>query len=70
MYFAYSLGPQKYNFSKQYFEEMMPEPLQCHPNVCGFYTMYAFFHLFKFRQKQEITGVHDVNVLSFIFNYM
>ena len=48
---------------------MMPAPLQSHPSVCGFYTIYAAFHLFKFRQE-EITGVHDVNVLSFISNYM
>ena len=39
----------------------MPAPLQSHPNVCGFYTIHAAFHLFKFRQE-EITGVHDVNV--------
>ena len=48
---------------------MVPEPLQSHPSFCGFYEIYAAFHLFKFRQ-QEITGVHDVNVLSFISNYM
>ena len=29
----------------------------------------AAFHLSKFRHE-EITGVHDVNVLSFISNYM
>ena len=44
---------------------MMPAPLQSHPSVCGFYTIYAAFHLFKFRQE-EITGIHDVNLLSFI----
>ena len=44
---------------------MMPEPLQTHPSVCGFYTIYAAFYLFKLRQ-QEITVVHDVFVLSFI----
>ena len=31
-------------------------------------AIYAAFHLFKFRQE-EITGVHDVNVLSAISNY-
>ena len=67
--FADSLGRKKYSFLKQHYEQMMPEPLQSHPNVCGFYTIYAAFHLFKFRQE-EITGVHDVNVLSFISNYM
>ena len=69
LYFADSLGRKKYSFLKQQYEQMMPEPLQSHPSVCGFYTIYAAFHLFKFRHE-EITGVHDVNVLSFISNYM
>ena len=69
LFFADSLGRKMYSFLKQHYEQMMPEPLQSHPNVCGFYTIYAAFHLFKFRQA-EITGVHDVNVLSFIRNYM
>ena len=67
--FADSLGRKKYSFLKQQYEQMMPEPIQSHPSVCGFYTIYAAFHLFKFRQE-EITGVHDINVLSFISNYM
>ena len=69
LYFADSLGRKKYSFLKQQYERMMPDPLQSHPSVCGFYTIYAAFHLFKFRQE-EITGVHDANVLSFISNYM
>ena len=69
LYFADSLGRKKYSFLKQQYEQMMPEPLQYHPSVCGFYTIYAAFYLFKFRQE-EITGVHDVNVLSLISNYM
>ena len=69
LYFADSLGRKKHSFLKQQYEQMMPEPLQSHPSVCGFYTIYAAFHLFKFRQE-EITGVHDVIVLSFISNYM
>ena len=68
VYFADSLGRKKYSFFKQQYEQMMPEPLQSHPSFCGFYTIYATFHLFKFRQE-EITGVHDINVLSFINNY-
>ena len=67
--FADSLGRKKYSFFKQHYEQMMPEPLQSHRGVCGFYTIYAAFHLFRFRQE-EITGVHDVNVLPFISNYM
>ena len=69
LFFAESLGRKKYNFLKQQYEQMMPEPLHSHPNFCSFYTLYAAFHLFKIRQ-QEITEVHDVNVLSFIKNYM
>ena len=69
LYFAGSLGRKKYSFLKQHYEPMMPDPLQSHPSVRGFYTTYAAFHLFKLRQE-EITGVHDVIVLSFICTYM
>ena len=33
--FADSLGSKKYSFLKQHYEQMMPEPLQSHPSVCG-----------------------------------
>ena len=69
LYFAVSFGRKKYRFLKQQYEQMMPDQLQSHPSVGGFHTIYAAFHLFMFRQE-EITGVHDVNVLSFISNYM
>ena len=69
LYFADSLGQKKYSLLRQQFEQIMPEPLQSHPIVCGFYTIYAPFHPLKFRQE-EITGGHDVNVLSIISNYM
>ena len=69
LYFADTFGCKIYSFLKQQYEQMTPEPLQSPPNVCGFYTKYAAFHLFKF-QQEEITGVHDVNVLSFISNYI
>ena len=62
LYFADSLGRKKYSFLKQHYEQMIPQPLQSHPSVCRFCTIYEAFHLFKFRQE-EITGVHDVNVL-------
>ena len=65
LYYADSLGCEKYSFFKQQYELMMPEPLQSHPSVCGFYTLYATFHLFKFRQK-ELAGVAYVNALLFI----
>ena len=67
--FADSFGRKKYSFLKQHYEQMMPDPLQSHPSVCGFYTIYAAFHLFNFRQD-DFTGVQDVNVLSIISNYM
>ena len=69
LYFADSLGRKKYSFLKRRYEQMMPEPPQSHPSVCGFYTIYAAFHLFEFRQE-EPAGIHDVNVFSFISNYM
>ena len=70
LYFADSPGRKGYSFFKnQHYKQMMPALLQSHPSVCGFYTIYAAFHLFKFQQK-EITGVHDVNVLSSISNFI
>ena len=69
MSFADSLGRKKYSFIKQQYEQMMPEPLQSHPNVCGYYTINAALYFSKLPQE-EITGVHDVNVLSFMSNYM
>ena len=69
LYFADFHGRKKYSFFKQHYKQMMASPLQSHPSVCGFNTIYAAFHLFKFR-REEITGVHDVVVLSFISNYM
>ena len=65
--FADSLGQP--SFLKQPYEQMMPEPLQSHPDVCGFYAIFAAFHILKLQQKEN-TGIHDVNVLSFIRNYM
>ena len=40
-----------YSFLKQHYKHIMPTPLQSHSSVCGFYTIYATFHLFKFRQE-------------------
>ena len=69
LFFADSLRRKKYSFLKQQYDQMIPGPLQSYPSVCGFYTIYADFHLIKFRQE-ETTGVHDVNVLSFISIYV
>ena len=68
LYFADFLGRKKYSFLKQHYEQIMPEPLQSHSSVCGFYAIYAAFYPFKFRQE-ETSRVHDVNALSFISNY-
>ena len=57
------------SFLKQQYKQMMPQSVQSHPCACGFYTIYAAFHLLKFR-PEEITGVQDVNVFSFLGNYM
>ena len=56
-------------FLKQNYSQMVRTRLKDHPSVCGFYTTYAAFLLFKF-QQEELTGVHDVTVLSFINNFM
>ena len=68
LYFAVSLGRTGYSFLiYQHYKQIVPAPLQSHLSVFGFYTLYAAFHLFRFR-TEEITGVHDVNVLAFISN--
>ena len=70
-YFADPLGLSinNYPFLKQNYSQMIRTRLQAKPSVCGFYTIYAAFQLFQF-QQEEVTGVHDVNVLSFISNFM
>ena len=69
LFFADSLARQNYSFLGKHYQPLISQPLQVHPSVCRFNTIYAASHLFKFGQK-EITGVHDVNVLSFISNLM
>ena len=71
MYFAdfFGLSINNNPLLKQNYNQMVRTRLQDHPSVCGFYTIYAAFHLFKF-QQEEIAGVHDVNVLSFISNFL
>ena len=70
LYFADSLWGKGCSFlNNQHYKQIIPAPLQSHPSVCGFYTINAAFHLFNFRQE-EITGVHLVNLLSFISNDM
>ena len=71
LYFVDSLGLSinNYPFLKQNYSQMFRTRLQDHPSVCGFHTIYAAFHLFKF-QQEEVTGVHNVNVLYLIRNFM
>ena len=71
LYFANSLGLSIniFPFLKQNYSQLVRTRLQDHPSACGVYTIYAAFHLFKF-QQEEITGVLDVNVLSFTSNFL
>ena len=71
LYFADSFGLSinNYPFLKQNYSQMVRTKLQDHSSVCGFYTICAAFHLFKF-QQEEIIGVHDVNVLFSLSNFM
>ena len=66
--YADAIGWEEYSSSKHDYKQMRPEPRQSHPSLCGFNTIYSAFQLFKIPQK--ITGVHGVNALSFIGNYM
>ena len=69
-YFSDSLGLsiKNYPFFKQKCRQVIPTRRQGNPSVCGFYTMYAAFHRFKF-QQEELTGVIDVKVFSFAGKY-
>ena len=71
LYFADSLGLSINNwpFLKQNYSQMIRTRLQVNPTVCGFCTIGAAFHLFKF-QQEEITGNDDVNILCFISTFM
>ena len=56
MFFADSLGRKKDSLLKQQNEQMIPEPIQSHTRISGFYTStwYMQLYLFKFRQEEEI----------------
>ena len=70
-YYADSLAQSitHYKFLNKKYQKMIHRPLQKMENLCGFYTIYAAFHLFKFLQT-NLNNVHDVHVLNFISNYM
>ena len=63
LYFADSFGREVHSFLKQQYKQMMPEPLQSPPSVCGFYTIYAAFHFVMYRQE-TIIGFHDFSVTT------
>ena len=48
MFFEDFLLCKMYHFLKKLYKQMMPAKLLSHPIVCGFYTINAAFHLFKF----------------------
>ena len=54
LYFADSLGLtiNNYTFLKHNYSQMFRTRLQDHPSECGFYTVYAAFHLFKFQKSR------------------
>ena len=58
MYFEDPLERTKYRFLQQHHKQKIPALLQSHNSVCGLYTIYAAFHLFKFCQG-ETTGVQN-----------
>ena len=70
LFFVDSLGLSinNYPFLKQNYSQMVRTTLQDRPSVCGFYTIYAAFRLFRF-QQEEISGNHGVNELSFVINF-
>ena len=45
-FFADSFGSETYSMHKQHYEHKMPQPLQSHPNVCSFYTIYMQLSIF------------------------
>ena len=67
-YYADSLG-EKYKFLDKKYRPMISSKLQKIENLCGFYTIYAAYELFKFNIT-HINYFNDVLVLNFISNYM
>ena len=67
--FADSLGRKDYNFLRKNYKRIFLERLQLHQSLFGIYTIYAAFMLLKFGQE-KITGVYDLNELSFISNFL
>ena len=70
-YYADSLARPitNYKFLNKNYQKMIQQPVKKTDNLCGFYTIFAAFQLFKFFQT-KLNNVHDVHVLNFISNYM
>ena len=70
-YYADSLDRPitKYKFLNKKYQKMIQQPVQKIDNLCGFYTIFAAFQLFKFFQT-KLNNFHDLHVLYFISNYM
>ena len=68
-YYADSLAcpNKKYKFLNKKYQKMIQHPVQKTDNLCGFYTIFAAFHLFKFFQT-KLNNVHDIHFLNFISN--
>ena len=58
-----------YKFLNKKYQKMIQRPLQKMHNLCGFYTIYAAFHLFKSLQT-NLNNVNDAHVLNFISNHV
>ena len=71
LYFADSLRRRKSSFLKQQYEQMMPEPLQYHPSVCGFYTICASFSSSNsdMNKLQEFTMSRFFHSVVITFNF-
>ena len=67
-YYADSLG-EKYKFLDKKHRPMISSKLQKIENLCGFYTIYAAYELFKFNIT-HINYFNGVLELNFISNYM
>ena len=68
LYFEKSLRGEKFSLLKQYYKQMMAEPLRSYAGVCCFHTINSAFHLFQFRPR-ELIGVYDIILLPFISIY-
>ena len=56
-YYADSLARPitKYKFLNKNYQKMIQKPVQKTDNLCGFYTIFAAFQLFKFFQTRFMT---------------